>query len=574
MVALFKKILDLKLPRMPGLPRMPELPRWKRAALGVLLSVVVLVPGMMVVRRSEEPEPVKPVESVEPVEFVEEATTAREVASIASLPESVPEFETSLDALPPPDPASAEPERATDPMLVPDGTLEGDLAALPPTPVDDGDLPEPIEVSTDFEVSTDWEAAAATELLWLETSTSADGNRSLILLRANGSISNPEVFTIADPDRLVIDLPGMVSAMESSHVSVDSSRVARVRVGEHEGKVRVVLDAASGADGFEERLVEPASDGLLITLGSQAELAGPLAEAAAELQPPAAIGPPDAPEAVQPAREGHKLPLYLRADKTAQRDPKADRVSEDRYDCIIEPSELVEVGSALTAIVESVSVERSDFVEKGQVLAQLEAAPERAAAVAASARASMSGEVLASRAKMELGTSKRKRADQLFEGNALSVDTREEVRTEARVAKATLQEAREYKELMRLEHQASVERLKEHTILSPVSGVVVERLKSPGEVVKEETIVVLAQIDPLRVEVVLPAALFGSLEPGMRAEVTPELPEAGVQVASVTIVDRVVDATSGTFGVRLELLNADHAVPSGLRCGIRFLQVD
>ena len=38
--------------------------------------------------------------------------------------------------------------------------------------------------------------------------------------------------------------------------------------------------------------------------------------------------------------------------------------------------------------------------------------------------------------------------------------------------------------------------------------------------------------------------------------------------------DRVVDGTSGTFGVRLELPNADHAVPSGLRCQVRFLRVD
>jgi multidrug efflux pump subunit AcrA (membrane-fusion protein) len=137
-----------------------------------------------------------------------------------------------------------------------------------------------------------------------------------------------------------------------------------------------------------------------------------------------------------------------------------------------------------------------------------------------------------------------------------------------------LQEARERKELMELEHQEAVERLDEHTIRSPISGVVVDRLKSPGEVVKEETIVVVAQIDPLRVEVILPAAAFGSVQAGMRAEVSPELPNAGVQVASVAVVDRVVDGTSGTFGVRLELPNSDYAVPSGLRCQVRFLQVD
>jgi len=127
---------------------------------------------------------------------------------------------------------------------------------------------------------------------------------------------------------------------------------------------------------------------------------------------------------------------------------------------------------------------------------------------------------------------------------------------------------------MQLEYQEAVERLKEHTIRSPISGVVIDRLKSPGEVVKEETLMVVAQIDPLRVEVILPAAEFGAVLPGMRAEVVPELPNTAVRVAAVTIVDRVVDGTSGTFGVRLELSNSDHAVPSGLRCQVRFLQTN
>jgi multidrug efflux pump subunit AcrA (membrane-fusion protein) len=57
----------------------------------------------------------------------------------------------------------------------------------------------------------------------------------------------------------------------------------------------------------------------------------------------------------------------------------------------------------------------------------------------------------------------------------------------------------------------------------------------------------------------------------MRGEVTPEVPDGEVQVASVTVVDRIVDPASSTFGVRLELPNADHAIPGGLRCQVRFL---
>ena len=40
--------------------------------------------------------------------------------------------------------------------------------------------------------------------------------------------------------------------------------------------------------------------------------------------------------------------------------------------------------------------------------------------------------------------------------------------------------------------------------------------------------------------------------------------------ARVTVVDRVVDAASGTFGVRLELPNPDYRLPAGLKCKVRF----
>ena len=275
-----------------------------------------------------------------------------------------------------------------------------------------------------------------------------------------------------------------------------------------------------------------------------------------------------------PAPDSAPFPFYLVGQESTEGRQVSAAPLEGSYDCVIEPFELVEVGSALTAVVKSIDVERSDFVEAGEVLARLEASPERAAVAVANARAAMDGGLLARVERMELGWRKQKRAEQLFEREALSADMRDEIRTEAKVAKAVVQEAREQKKLMELEHQEAIERLDEHTIRSPISGVVVERLKSPGEVVKEETILVLAQIDPLRVEVILPAAMFGSVQPGMRVEVSPEIPDAGVQVASVTLVDRVVDGTSGTFGVRLELPNPDYAMPSGLRCQVRFLQID
>jgi multidrug efflux pump subunit AcrA (membrane-fusion protein) len=38
----------------------------------------------------------------------------------------------------------------------------------------------------------------------------------------------------------------------------------------------------------------------------------------------------------------------------------------------------------------------------------------------------------------------------------------------------------------------------------------------------------------------------------------------------VAVVDRVVDAASSTFRVRLELPNPQHRIPAGLKCKVTF----
>ncbi len=95
---------------------------------------------------------------------------------------------------------------------------------------------------------------------------------------------------------------------------------------------------------------------------------------------------------------------------------------------------------------------------------------------------------------------------------------------------------------------------------------------SPGELAQQEKILKIAQIDPLNVEVIAPVEMFGSIKTGMRAKVRPEDPVGRAYRASVKVVDRVVDAASGTFGVRLELPNPRHRIPAGVKCNVRFVK--
>lgn len=213
------------------------------------------------------------------------------------------------------------------------------------------------------------------------------------------------------------------------------------------------------------------------------------------------------------------------------------------HECLITPSLVVAVGSPASGVLETVEVERGDRVRTGQVIARLRSGVERAAVDLAKARAEFEQRRVARNADLD--------QDEL-----ISEHERDEMRTQSVIAGLELSEANELLEM--------------RTIRSPLDGVVVERSRSPGELIQETAIATVARIDPLYVEVVLPVALFGGIAVGDTAQVAPAAPVGGVYSAKVVIVDQVIDAASGTFGVRLALPNRDAKLPAGLQCRVQF----
>ena len=244
------------------------------------------------------------------------------------------------------------------------------------------------------------------------------------------------------------------------------------------------------------------------------------------------------------------------------------------YDCIIEARQMIDIRSPVDGLIEKVAVERGEPVKKGQVLVTLESGPERAALAVAKQRAGAIGAVNLAEAKLDLAAKKEKRAEELARQAFISSNALEEARTERSLAESDLKVARENQRLAELEVQRATEVLNLRTLRSPVNGVVVDRYQKTGEMAVtnvKDPILRLAEIDPLNVEVVLPASLYGSIQHGDRAEVSPETP-AQKFVARVKVVDRVINAASGTFGVRLELPNEKQLVPAGAKCRMRFLK--
>jgi len=241
------------------------------------------------------------------------------------------------------------------------------------------------------------------------------------------------------------------------------------------------------------------------------------------------------------------------------------------YDCLIEPETMVEVSTREEGILDQLLVGRGDLVRQGQEIAHLDRNVEKATVELALARATSEAEVQELRETLAFAVRERERIDQLTSAKAVSFTEKDKATTEAVRAELKLQEALERRRIAQLELERARRILENRTVRSPVDGVVVQRLMSAGESAQNRPIVQIATIDPLNVEIIVSVEHFGAIRVGMRAEIVPRYPGATPQTATVTVVDRVVDAASDTFGVRLLLPNPEHQIPAGVRCGVRFI---
>jgi len=238
--------------------------------------------------------------------------------------------------------------------------------------------------------------------------------------------------------------------------------------------------------------------------------------------------------------------------------------------CLIQPYQEAEIGSQVIGVLERVLVERGDFVTKGQPVAQLNSDVERAHLTAAKVRAEANADLKAAASNREFTHKKKLRTEDLYQKNFVSQQASDQAATEDQLADMKLKQAQEQQRVAQQEYALAQAQLAQRTIRSPLSGVVVERYLSEGERVEEKAVLKVATIDPLRVEVIVPATYFSKLKTGMAATVKPEMSEAEPRGAKVTVVDRVIDAASNSFRVRLELPNPNHQLPPGLRCKVDF----
>lgn len=208
--------------------------------------------------------------------------------------------------------------------------------------------------------------------------------------------------------------------------------------------------------------------------------------------------------------------------------------------CMLEPSMDIKLGFPVDGVLDNVSVDRGDIVEKGQLLARLYSGVEQATVDYHSAKAAF-------------GSRKRDRTEELQKNALISKQEHDEISTDQKLAEMELKEKREY--------------LKLRSVFSPVRGVVVDRFFNPGDLIHQGHVLRVAQLDPLYVELVLPVSWWGKFKLDQKYSVSVASLNRTFP-AKVRAIDKVVDAASSTFRIRMEAENKLLDIPSGLRCEI------
>ena len=236
------------------------------------------------------------------------------------------------------------------------------------------------------------------------------------------------------------------------------------------------------------------------------------------------------------------------------------------------PVEELEIASEIAGVIASVPAQEGRTVKKDDILVELKDNLYRAQLDVSTGRAKAAEvEIAAAQKTFEARTKEHDRAKKLFDQGVMSADDYGKIKLDMDVAELGVSRAQAEKKVYDLAATRDAEALKQTVIRAPREGEVLRVLKHAGEAVQEHTPVVrMVCTDPLYVIAYVPIGTAAGIKVGDRAAVrlesAPDVPLA----CTVTVVDSVADAASGTCRVKLTLPNPHKAYVAGSKGTVRF----
>jgi RND family efflux transporter MFP subunit len=239
----------------------------------------------------------------------------------------------------------------------------------------------------------------------------------------------------------------------------------------------------------------------------------------------------------------------------------------------VRPSETVELASSEKGTIQELAIKEGDMVKKGQVVCRLESSVEQASLEISKVQAESKIDVDVAKIRHELADIQLKKVLDLEEKQFTAPMEVDEAKVNEKYARGLIDKALHDQRVAGFQFARDRKVIDRRTIQSPLNGYVAERIKSVGELVDgvdDTTICRIVKLDPLHVCVVAPAEIYGKIRRGGRATLDGEQLPGGTATAEVILVDRLVQADSQTYTIKLELANAGIAIPAGIKVMVTF----
>jgi len=194
------------------------------------------------------------------------------------------------------------------------------------------------------------------------------------------------------------------------------------------------------------------------------------------------------------------------------------------------------VSALREGVIDQMELQVGMEVQKGKTIGRLHDETARLTVAKAQVAASNVAAKEKGKAQKDLAVAKLARMRRLEGRNTggVSFVSREEIETgeaEVKVAAALILEAEENQKLAQADLDLARQALQEHTITAPFDGIIVERMKNPGESVRaNEAVVQLGKVDKVRFYGYLPLETAYRIRLGMTVDVTP-IAEDGLPVS-------------------------------------------
>lgn len=238
-------------------------------------------------------------------------------------------------------------------------------------------------------------------------------------------------------------------------------------------------------------------------------------------------------------RANHLLTLALIGLSTLAMAQEGTNI--DATSCLVDPGRSATMSSEVPGMIDEIRIDSGDKVMEGDILFTLKRDVEKASLELENVRAQYALRTL-------------QRNQRLIERGILSESERDEISTELSLA--------------RLQANQAEAQLNEMVGEAPFDGVIASVESEEGEFIDNTAILELVQLDPLRIDLVMPLEAFNRYVAGDVLDIYMAAPVEETVSAEIERIDNVIDPSSGTFGIRLRLDNPDGEYPAGINCRI------